>query len=78
MDDFNALTGLSGKTAVITGAASGIGLAVARRFSAAGAGVVIGDLNGEAALAAARAIEAEGGQALGLGGDVRDWATGEA
>jgi 3-oxoacyl-[acyl-carrier protein] reductase/2-deoxy-D-gluconate 3-dehydrogenase len=39
---------------------------------------VIGDLNGEAALAAAKAIETEGGQALGVGGDVRDWATGEA
>ena len=43
---------LSGKLAVITGGASGIGLAVARRFCEAGARVVIADLQDGAAIAA--------------------------
>ncbi len=42
---------LSGKVAVITGGASGIGLAVARRFRAAGASVVIADLQDGTAVA---------------------------
>jgi len=45
--------GLTGKTAVVTGAASGIGLAIATAFSEAGARVHILDRNGEAAAAAA-------------------------
>ncbi len=43
----------AGKHIVITGAASGIGLACATRFAAAGARVVIADLDGDAAEAAA-------------------------
>ena len=38
---------LQGKVAVVTGAASGIGLAIATRFAAEGASVVAGDWNGE-------------------------------
>jgi NAD(P)-dependent dehydrogenase (short-subunit alcohol dehydrogenase family) len=75
MDDFNTLTALTNKVAVVTGAASGIGLAVARRLSAAGAAVVIGDLNGAAAEAAAAGL---GGKAVAVAGDVCAWATGEA
>ena len=44
---------LRGRRAVITGGAQGIGLAVARRFAASGASVVIWDNNGDAARAAA-------------------------
>jgi 3(or 17)beta-hydroxysteroid dehydrogenase len=45
---------LSGKIALITGGASGIGLASAKRFAEQGATVVVADVNAEAAEAAAR------------------------
>ncbi|SEH00986.1 3-oxoacyl-[acyl-carrier protein] reductase [Nonomuraea solani] len=47
---------LNGKTAVVTGAAQGIGLAIAELFAGHGARVVIGDLNLEAAEAAAEKL----------------------
>ena len=46
----------TGKTAIVTGGASGIGLAMAREFAAAGANVQIFDLNAEAAESAAATI----------------------
>jgi 3-oxoacyl-[acyl-carrier protein] reductase len=54
-------TGLAGKTAVVTGAASGIGLACSRALAAEGATVVLADLNEEAADEAAREL---GGHAV--------------
>lgn len=50
---------LSGQTAVITGAAQGLGFAIAQRFVAEGARVVLGDLNLEATEAAARQLGAD-------------------
>jgi NAD(P)-dependent dehydrogenase (short-subunit alcohol dehydrogenase family) len=47
---------LDGKTAVITGAGSGIGLATARRFTAEGARVVCADLDGDAGQKAASEV----------------------
>jgi NAD(P)-dependent dehydrogenase (short-subunit alcohol dehydrogenase family) len=55
---------LDKKVAVITGAASGIGLATAARFAGEGAAVVIGDLNQEGGEAAVRQCKENGGRAI--------------
>jgi NAD(P)-dependent dehydrogenase (short-subunit alcohol dehydrogenase family) len=60
---------LLNRVAVITGAASGIGLATAQVFAEQGARVVVADLRPEAAEQAAAAIRASGGQATGVGCD---------
>lgn len=54
---------LSGKTVLITGGASGIGLAISETFAGAGAAVGILDFDEEAGSAAVSAIEAAGGKA---------------
>ena len=48
---------LAGRTAIVTGAASGIGAAIAEAFAAAGARVALLDMNEEAAAARARVLE---------------------
>ncbi len=63
---------LSGKTAIITGAASGIGRAIAEAYARAGAGVAIADLNEAGAEVVAKAINAAGGKAMGVSMDVTD------
>ena len=63
---------LAGKVAVVTGSASGIGEATAKRFAALGASVVIADLNAAGARAVADQITAAGGAAVACGADVRD------
>ena len=55
---------LENKVAVITGAASGIGLATAGRFAGEGAAVVIGDLNENGGEAAVRRCKENGGRAV--------------
>lgn len=63
------LAGLHDKVAVVTGAAGGIGSAVAQRLSAEGAKVVLVDLDGEAAQRVADELP---GEAIGVMADVRD------
>ena len=54
------LGNLAGKTAVITGGASGIGLAMAERFGAEGMNVVIADVEDTALTAANDSLLAKG------------------
>ncbi|WP_043664239.1 SDR family NAD(P)-dependent oxidoreductase [Streptomyces xylophagus] len=63
-------TEFSGRTALVTGAASGIGLATARRLGAGGANVVIADYNAEGAEQAAADLKAEGIKAAAVALDV--------
>ena len=60
------------RTAVVTGGASGIGLAIAQRLSADGNAVSLFDRDGAAAEAAADKIAAGGGTAIGVSVDVTD------
>ena len=63
---------IPGKTAIITGAASGIGLAAARAMAARGMAVALIDLPGDKLTAAAAGIAATGARALALPADVSD------
>lgn len=62
-------------TAIVTGAASGIGRATAERLAAEGIAVVCADLNEAGAVALAAELVAAGHQALGLGTDIADEAS---
>jgi len=63
---------LGGRVAVITGAASGIGRAVAERCAVAGMKVVLADIEEPALLAAERALAARGHEALAVPTDVSE------
>ncbi len=69
---------LSGKTAVVTGASSGIGRAIARQLGAAGAHVTLAGRTRDAMDEAAREIEKSGGGARVVVLDVRDVAQVQA
>jgi len=60
---------LSGKTAMVTGGAMGIGKGIALRLAEAGANVVIGDINMEVAGGTVKEIEAAGGRAKAVKAD---------
>src|SRR5690349_1364873 len=63
---------LAGKVVVVTGAGRGLGEAYARDLAAAGARVVVNDIDGPAARAVAASIEAAGGRAVADGHSVAD------
>ncbi len=70
------MTGLlAGRKVIITGGGAGIGLSTARRLVREGAAVGLLDLDGAAAIAAAKQIQDEGGQAFGIAADVTDAAS---
>jgi NAD(P)-dependent dehydrogenase (short-subunit alcohol dehydrogenase family) len=58
--------------ALLTGAARGMGAAIARRFAADGAAVAVCDIDGERAQATAGAIRDSGGRAIAVAADVTD------
>ena len=57
---------LRGRVAVVTGAASGIGLAMARRFGEEGMKVVLSDVEEQALADATKTLESEGHRVLGV------------
>jgi NAD(P)-dependent dehydrogenase (short-subunit alcohol dehydrogenase family) len=65
---------LDERVAIITGAGSGNGLAIAQAYAREGAAVVIGEYSADRGTAAAASIVAAGGQALQVTTDVRHWA----
>jgi len=65
-------TKLQDKIAIVTGAASGIGLAIAEIYAREGAKVAIADLNMTAAQAAAEKLKAQGRTAMAVAADVSD------
>lgn len=69
---------LAGKTAVVTGGARGLGLAMARRLAGEGAQVILGDILADAVEQAAAGLRAEGFQARGKELDVANVASVEA
>lgn len=69
---------LAEHNAVVTGAASGIGRAIAARLASAGAQVLIADLDGARAEQAAEALRQSGGRVAAIATDVSDPADVEA
>src|SRR4051812_8864468 len=63
---------VEGRVAVVTGAASGIGLAIAQQLAAGGAHVVMADVDAEAVTRAASVVRGDGGDVEGVELDVRD------
>jgi 2-hydroxycyclohexanecarboxyl-CoA dehydrogenase len=64
--------GTMGRVAVVTGGASGMGLAIARQLAARGDRVGVLDLQGEAVLRAAAELRESGAAAIGVEADVTD------
>ncbi|SEA05013.1 SDR family NAD(P)-dependent oxidoreductase [Marinobacterium iners] len=72
------LNRFEGKTALITGAASGIGKATAIKLASEGAAVVVADLHEQAAQAVVAEITGAGGKAAAFGGDFTSPSVNEA
>src|SRR4051794_40206261 len=69
MGDIDLRRRLDGRIALVTGAAAGIGRAIAQRLAAEGAVVVVNDLSGDGCAAVAAEL---GGAALAAPGDISD------
>lgn len=62
--------GLKGRSAVVTGAGTGIGKAIAQLLAEAGAHIVVADINGETATAVAQALTSTGYNAVAVSTDI--------
>ena len=74
----NKTLDFTGKVALVTGAASGMGLATAQAFAEAGAVVVLADIREDEVRAEAQKLVAAGHKAIGIRCDVSDDAQVEA
>jgi len=63
---------IAGKTAIITGAANGVGLAIARQFAAAGANVMLADRDEERLLVEVQNLKEDEAKASCFSGDLRE------
>lgn len=64
---------LNGKCAIVTGAANGVGLAIARRFAASGANVVLSDMDEDNLIKETKILSGENtGKVLAFCGDLRE------
>ncbi len=72
MPTISALVDLSGRTAIVTGGALGIGAGIAARLAEAGANVVIADIDAAAAEATAKELTGQGHTALAVQTDMAD------
>jgi len=70
MKEGKNLQRLLNRNAMVTGAAQGMGLAIAKAFYREGARVLLMDVNETAVIAAAKEIDLRGARAVGRGGDV--------
>jgi NAD(P)-dependent dehydrogenase (short-subunit alcohol dehydrogenase family) len=66
---------LTGKRIIVAGSASGIGAATARYLAAAGARVMVGDINAQGAIGVVEEIRAQGGDAVAATFDLADGAS---
>jgi 3-oxoacyl-[acyl-carrier protein] reductase len=78
MAERNPLFDLTGRSALVTGAAGGIGSAVAHALATAGAAVLVTDIDKDAAAAVAQRISARGAKADSCALDVSDRASADA
>ncbi len=74
----NAVAGLAGRIGVVTGAASGLGRAIAEQFAASGGTVIVADLDADGASAVCAGIAARGAAAISVAVDVADARSVEA